>query len=350
MPRESLLRASGTAALALVLAAIPVVAPAASVRMRAAHVFDDNHAWHKCFQKFGEIVNARTGGEVEVQIFSRGVLGSEKDYVQHLLLGRLDLAVLAPGWAGNLAKQMSFLDMLFLWRDRAHWAAALDGEVGRKVAEIVETTTAKGGNPGLEVLGYLGGSERYIMSRKQGYPTLKDLEGLKLRVLDSPPQIETWKLLGAVPAPLAFDLTYGAVKTGTVDGLENEMGNAYRMRFHEVAPHVTETAHIITVRPVLMSGHTWRKLTPERQALVMEAAREAVSFARNVEWKQNEEAVAEMKKAGAKFYPFPKKNRDQMREMTKPVREGLARDLGMTDVLLAIERAGAAVPEAKGPR
>src|SRR5262245_46158439 len=221
-------------------AARAVQAPPTVLKMKAAHVFDDNHAWHKCFQRFGELVKARTNGEIEVQIYSRGVLGSEKEYVQHLLMGRLDLAVLAPSWAGNLAKQMSFLDMLFLWRDRAHWSAALDGEVGRKIAEIVQKTTARGGNPGLEVLGYLGGSERYIMSRKQGYPNLADLAGVRMRVVDSPPQIETWKLLGAVPVPLTFDLTYGAVRTGTVDALENEMGNAYQMKFHEVAPHITE--------------------------------------------------------------------------------------------------------------
>jgi TRAP-type C4-dicarboxylate transport system substrate-binding protein len=337
-----------SAALSLIAAGFASAAPAPAtpappnvLRMRAAHVFDDSHAWHKCFERLSELVKARTSGAVEVQIFSRGVLGQEKDYVQHLLLGRLELAVIAPAWAGNLAKQMSLLDMLFLWRDRQHWVAALDGDVGARLAKIIEQETAKGGHPGLKVLGYLGGSERYIMSRSQGFSAVNDLTGIKFRVLDSPPQIESWRKLGTLPVPLPFNLAYGALKSGSVDSLENEMANAYHMNLHEVAPHVTETAHILTVRPVLMSGHTWAKLSTAQQAIMLEAAHEAIAYGRSVEWRQNDEAVAEMKKAGVKFYAFPKKSRDQMRELTQPIREKLAQDLGLTDILQAIERSGA---------
>jgi TRAP-type transport system periplasmic protein len=316
--------------------------PAEPVKLRAAQVFDENHPWHQCLRRLGEITEARTGGAVTLQVYSGGVLGQEKDYVEHLLMGRLDLAVLAPGWAGGLAKQMSFLDMLFLWRDRAHWTTALDGEVGQKLAEVIERETAKGGQPGLKVLGYLGGSQRYVLSRRRGYATAADFEGFRLRVLDSPPQVRTWKALGALPVPMSFNLVSAALRSGSVDGLENEMGNAFEMRFHELAPHITETEHIITVRPLLMSGHTWRKLPPGHQAVVREAAREAVALGRSLEWKTNQDAVAEMKKSGAQFYPFPKKSRDQMREMTRPIRESLAQDLGLTEILQTIERTGQA--------
>ncbi|HEX6736636.1 MAG TPA: TRAP transporter substrate-binding protein [Vicinamibacteria bacterium] len=328
-----------------VLAAVLPAAPASlaqPVRLRAAQVFDDGHAWHKALVRMGEIMQERTGGAVTVQVYGRGVLGQEKDYIEPLLMGRLDLAVLAPGWAGNLAKQMSFLDMLFLWRDRAHWVAALDGEVGRKVADLLEKETAKGGHPGLKVLGYLGGSERYVMSRRQGYGSPAEFAGFKLRVLDSPPQIQSWKALGAAPVPLSFNLVMGALRAGTVDGLENEMGNAYQMKFHELAPHITETEHILTVRPLLMSGHSWRKLSPAQQLLLQDAAREAVALGRSLEWKQNQDAMAEMKRAGARFYPFPRKSRDQMRELTQPLREALAQELGLTDILQSIERTGTA--------
>ncbi len=343
MSRRLRCAAPGLIAAAAVIAGAAPAAPAPpTLKMRAAHVFDESHAWHKCFERLGEIVKARTNGEVEVQIFSRGILGQEKDYVQHLLMGQLELAVVAPTWAGNLAKQMSFLDMLFLWRDRQHWASALDGEVGARLADLVERETAKGGHPGLKVLGYLGGSERHIMSRSQGFGAVGSLTDVKFRVLDSPTQIESWKALGANPVPLPFNMTYAALKSGAVDSFENEMANAYHMGLHEVAPNVTETAHIITVRPVLMSGHTWARLTPAQQTIVMEAARDAVAYGRSIEWRQNDEAVAEMKKAGVKFYPFSKKSRDQMRELTQPIRTSLAKELGMTDILDAIERTGAA--------
>jgi TRAP-type transport system periplasmic protein len=338
---------------ASVYAAVPgpaaPTAPAAVLKIRAAHVFDENHAWHKCFERFGELVRTRTNGEVEVQIFGRGILGQEKDYVQHLLLGQLEVAVVAPTWAGSLAKQMSLLDMPFLWRDRQQWVAALDGDVGVKLADRIARETAKGGHPGLKVLGYLGGSERHIMSRSQGFDSVEDLLDVKFRVLDSPPQIESWKALGTVPVPLPFNKIYEALKAGTVDSFENEMANAYNMHLHEVAPHVTETAHVLTVRLVLMSGHTWARLSPAQQVIVSEAAHEAIAYGRSVEWRQNDEAMAEMRKAGVKFYPFPNKSREQMREKTAPIRAALAKEMGMSDILDTIER-GSVSPEAKASR
>lgn len=91
-----------------------------------------------------------------------------------------------------------------------------------------------------------------------------------------------------------------------------------------------------------MSGHGWRKLSPGHQLLLQSAAREAVALGRSLEWKQNQDAIAEMKRAGARFYPFPRKGRDQMRELTQPLRESLARELGLTEILQAIERTGTA--------
>jgi tripartite ATP-independent transporter DctP family solute receptor len=313
-------------------------AQAGTLKMKGAHYFDDDHAWNKGFLKFRDVIRVKTNGALDLEIYNRGVLGSEKDYIQNMMQGALDVSTVSTASAGGFAKELTFLDLMFIWKDYQHWERALDGEIGRRIAAAIEKGTAKGGNPGLKILGYMGGSPRHIISRKQGYTTINELAGFKIRVQDSPTQIEMWKLLGTIPAVVPYQETYNAIQTGVVDGMENEMSTAFQMKFHEVGPYISETAHIITVRPFFMSGQTWNKLTPEQQKIVMEAAKEGVAVQRATEQRQNDEAVAQMKKVGTKFYTFTEKQK--MMDMTLAIRQRVAKEVGIADIFEMIEREG----------
>jgi tripartite ATP-independent transporter DctP family solute receptor len=323
---------------ALVVLGLVGVAHAGMLKMKAAHYFDDQHAWDKGYQKFRDIIKVKSGGALELEIYNRGVLGSEKDYIQNMMQGVLDISTVSTASAGGFARELTFLDLMFIWKDYAHWERALDGEMGRRIAEVIEKGTAKAGNPGLKILAYMGGSPRHVISRKQGYTTLGEMAGFRIRVQDSPVQIEMWKLFGTIPAVVPYLETYNAIQTGVVDGMENELSTAFQMKFHEVGPHISRTGHIITVRPMFMSGQTWRKLTPEQQKLVMEAAKEAVAVQRSTEQRQNDEAEEAMKKVGTKFYDF--KEPQKMAEILFPVRQRVAKEVGITDIFEMIEREG----------
>jgi len=323
---------------ALVVLGLVGVAQAGILKMKGAHYFDDQHAWDKGYQKFRDIIKVKSGGALELEIYNRGVLGSEKDYIQNMMQGVLDISTVSTASAGGFARELTFLDLMFIWKDYAHWMRALDGEVGRRIAEVIERGTAKAGNPGLKILAYMGGSPRHVISRKQGYTTLGEMAGFRIRVQDSPVQIEMWKLFGTIPAVVPYLETYNAIQTGVVDGMENELSTAFQMKFHEVGPHISRTGHIITVRPMFMSGQTWRKLTPEQQKLVMDAAKEAVAVQRSTEQRQNDEAEEAMKKVGTKFYDF--KEPQKMAEILFPVRQRVAKEVGITDIFEMIEREG----------
>jgi tripartite ATP-independent transporter DctP family solute receptor len=313
-------------------------AHAGTLKMKAAHYFDDQHAWDKGYQKFRDVIRAKTNGALDLEMYNRGVLGSEKDYIQNMMQGALDLSTVSTASAGGFARELTFLDLMFIWKDYSHWERALDGEIGRRIAEVIEKGTAKAGNPGLKILAFMGGSPRHVISRKGGYTTLAEMAGFKIRVQDSPIQIEMFKLLGAIPAVVPYQETYNAIQTGVVDGMENEISTAYQMKFHEVGPHISRTAHVITVRPMFMSGQTWRKLTPEQQKIVMEAAKEGVAVQRSIEQKQNDESEEAMKKVGTKFYDF--KERQKMADILLPVRQRVAKELGISDIFEMIERGG----------
>ena len=314
-------------------------AQAGTLKMKAAHYFDENHAWDKGVVKFRDIVKAKTNGALDVEIYNRGVLGSEKDYIQNMMQGALDLSIVSTASAGGFAKELTFLDLMFIWKDLDHWKRAMDGEIGRKIAEVIEKGTAKGGNPGLKILGYWGGSPRHIISRKGNYTTVAELAGFKIRVQDSPTQIEMFKLLGCIPAVVPYQETYSAIQTGVVDGMENEISTSFQQKFYEVGPYYSETGHVITVRPFFMSGQTWAKLTPDQQKIVVEAAKEATTVARSVEWKQNDEAQEQMKsKFGVKFAAF--KEKQKMMDITLPVRQRVAKEVGIGEIFDMIEREG----------
>lgn len=314
-------------------------AHAGTLLMKGAHYFDDDHAWNKGMLKFRDVIKAKTNDALSLEIYNRGVLGSEKDYIQNMMQGALDVSTSSTASAGGFARELTFLDLLFIWKDQAHWLRAMDGEIGRKIAEVIEKGTAKGGNPGLKILGYWGGSQRHILSRKGNYTTVAELAGFKIRVQDSPTQIEIFKLLGAIPAVVPYQETYSAIQTGVVDGMENEMSTSFQSKFYEVAPYYSETGHVITVRPFFMSGQTWKKLTPDQQKIVVEAAKEATTVARSVEWKQNDEAVEQMKnKFGVKFAAF--KEKQKMMDITLPVRQRVAKEVGISEIFEMIEREG----------
>ncbi len=310
---------------------------AATLKMKAALYFDEHHAWYKGLEKFKDVIRAKSNGTLDLEIYGRGVLGGEKDYIQQMMEGFLDMSALNMRSGGSLGKEVTFLGLMGLFKDRDHWKRALDGEAGRLYAQVIERMTAKRGNPGLKVLGYWGGTPRQILSRKRGYTTVADLAGFRMRSTENPTSIEMWKLVGVIPTPIAYMETYNAIQTGVVEGLENNMDAAFNMKFYEVAPHISETAHELLAAELVMSGQTWNKLTPEQQKIVLEAAKEATEVSRISEFQEAQEAVVKMEKVGVKFYPF--KEKEKLMELTLAYKQRVAKETGLTNVLDAIERA-----------
>jgi TRAP-type C4-dicarboxylate transport system substrate-binding protein len=304
--------------------------------LRVAHIYDEKYAWHRSFERFRDVLKAKTGGTLDVQIYAGQLGKDEREYVSLLRRGTLDGATVSTAAVATVAPEAAFLDLMYLWKDRDHWRQALDGEVGRRMAEAIRNASSKGGVAGFEVMGWWGGAENHVASRVRGYRTLADLADVKIRVQDSPVQLESWKLLGTSPVNLAYDGIRDALKAGTIDAVVSVAASTVNKKFFDVAPHVTETDHAITSRPFLLSGHTWSKLTPEQRKAVTEAAREATSVDRALEAQDNQDAIAEMKAKGVKFYAF--NDREAMRDKTQPVREKLARELKLEDMLADIEK------------
>ena len=318
-------------ALVVTAAASSVASPASaqSFNLRAAHYFKEDHPWNKGLAYFTKRVDEESKGRVKIDIFNGGILGSEAQTLQFVKDGSLDLVISDPSAGAPFAKELDFFALPFLFRNYAHWQAALDGEPGKAYAQLIEDKT------GLRICGYWGGSSRNVLSTKKPINGIDDLKGFRLRLISSPLKVNAWKAVGTVPTPIAFMETYLAMKSGVVDGMENESVAVREMKFYEPAPFIARTEHEFTVRPLFISKKTFDKLPPDLQQIVLKSAQEATVLERKAEVEANVAAEADMQgKLGVKFNAIDK---EPFKASTKPVIADFAKSMGLTELLSSID-------------
>ncbi|MEH6523233.1 TRAP transporter substrate-binding protein [Sulfitobacter sp.] len=317
-------------ALATVLGAASVTtASADSVTLRGASMFDDNHAFTKTMVKFSELVGEYYDGDVEFDLRLNGELGVEKDYVNFLQQGvAIDYTIMAPSNMAKFAPSIPLMDMPFLFRDLDHWNTVLSSTAfGPLEAELEK-------NADIMIIGYTGGGVRNLVS-SEPIGNLDELAGHKMRVMGAPIQAQIFAALTAAPAAIAYNEVYNAIQSGVIAGFENEAASIQNLKFYEVAPNVTLTKHTITVRPIVMSGKTFRKLPAALQAAVMKAGSEAGAFGRELESREDGLKLQEMVDAGqVKVQEF--EGREKLLEMVIPVQDAFAAEIEATDLLNAV--------------
>lgn len=301
-------------------------ANAADLTLRGASLFDNDHAYSRTLIKLGELVNEASSDNVTFDLRGNSELGIEPDYVGFLTQGvAIDYAIIAPSNLARFAPSLPLMDMPFVFRDLEHWNAVLSSDV---LKPLEEELLAKAD---LMIIGYAGGGTRNLISNKK-ISNIAELEGHKMRVMGAPIQAQMFKAITAAPSAIAYSEVYNAIQTGVVDGLENESASLLQYKFFEVAPHITLTQHSITVRPIIMSGKSFRKLPEELQAIVMKAGKEAGDYGREIESSEDSVKLDQMKAAGQiEVHDFA--DREKLLELATPVQDAYAAELGAEDLL-----------------
>ncbi|MDR3588670.1 MAG: TRAP transporter substrate-binding protein [Negativicutes bacterium] len=301
------------------------------IKLRAAHYFKDDHPWQKGLVYFANKVKEDSKGQIDIQIFGGGVLGNESQVMQFIKDGSLDFAVSDPNAGATFAKEFDFFVLPFLFQDYDNWKKAINGPAGEKFAKVIEAKS------GIKIIGYWGGSVRNLLSTNKPIQSMDELKGFRLRVSSSPAKIDVWKAVGTVPTPIAYMETYLAMKSGVVDGMENELPMVVDMKFYEPAPYITRTEHEFTVRPLFMAKQTYDKLSPELQQIVVKAAKEAADYEQKLE---REASLTAEKTLQEKFkVQFFNIDKQPLKEATKPVVTGFAKTMGLEDLISDIEKA-----------
>jgi tripartite ATP-independent transporter DctP family solute receptor len=303
------------------LAATATAFAQAPITLHGASQFNDDHAFTKALVKFEELVKKYYGKPINFVLHKNSELGLEKDYFAYMNQGNsVDYAIVSPAHMSTFSKAAPFVDAPFLFRDIDHWNKVLNSDALKPVADEVAAKA--------DVLwiGYAGGGTRNIFANKPIH-NMADLKGLKIRVQGAPIWSKTFAAAGMAPTVIAYNEVYNAIQNGVIAAGENEAAGVEQMKFYEVGPDLSLTKHAITVRPIVFSGKTFKKLPPDLQAAVLKAGKEAGIYGRQVESSQDSEKLDAMAKAGKlKLIPFT--DHAAMKKAVDPVMAEYAKEIG----------------------
>ncbi len=257
--------------LAIVLA---LSAPVFALDIKLAHVVNEQDSFHLAATKFKELTEKYTNGEVKVTIFPNAVLGDERTLLERMKMGIVDAAIITNGPFINFVPQFGAIDLPFLFRDPAHAYAVLDGPIGDKLFAEAEKQGWKG-------LAWAERGFRNLTNSKRAVNSPADMKGLKIRLMQNPIYVDSFRALGANAVPMAWTEALTALQQGTIDGQENPLNVIVSFKLYDSQKYMTITRHAYAPAPLIMSTLTWKKLKPAQQEAVMKAAKEAAQFERD---------------------------------------------------------------------
>ena len=240
---------------------------------------------------FAREVERRTQGRYKVQTFYSAALGAERESVEGVQLGTLDLTLTSTGPLPNFVPEVAILDIPFLFRDYAHARAVLDGPIGQ---DLLAKFPAKG----LVGLAWAENGFRHMTNSKHPVTVPEDLKGLKMRTMENPIHIEAYKQFGIQPTPMAFTEVFTALQQGTVDGQENPLSVITAAKLDQVQKYLTLTGHVYSPAVFLMNRARWDSLSQADRQAFLEAAREGVRANRTRVDEDERKAVAELRAKG----------------------------------------------------
>jgi TRAP-type transport system periplasmic protein len=263
-------------------------------------------------EKFAEIVAAKSGGKMKVNIFPGGVLGGDAPTISAVQGGTVDFSLQNSGILASQVKDFEIYDFPFLFANPKEVDAIVDGPFGQKMH-------AKLQDKGLVGLAYFELGFRNITNSKRPINSVADLEGLKLRVIPNAINVDWVKAVGANPTPMAFPEVYAGLESKAIDGQENPLTVINSNKLFEVQKHLALTGHQYNPQSLIASKKTWDALSAEERKVLQDAAMEAGAFQRKINRELMAGALDSLKKGGMQVTEFSPAELTKMQEKMKPV-------------------------------
>jgi len=298
-------RLAGAAALALAAAA------AHAREFRSADIHVKDYPTTLAVKYMGEQLAQATGGKDKVKVFPDGALGSEKDTVEQVKIGALDMVRVNSAAFHGIVPESMIPSLPFLFRDMDHFRRTMYGPQGDKVLAAFD----KAGFVGLAL--YESGSRSFYA--KKPIRSVADMKGMKVRVQPSDLWVSLITAMGASPTPMPFAEVYTGLKTGLLDAAENNVPSYDEMKHYESAPVYSETMHVMSPEVLVFSKKVWDTLAPAEQAAIRKAAKDSVAYYQKLWEAKERDARASIAKAGVKFVPAADIDRKSFVDAEKPV-------------------------------
>ncbi len=281
----------------------------------------DNSSGGQGLKKFKELVEKESNGRITVELFGDGQLGNDKSMMEALQMGTLDMTMPSSSPVSEFTKAFLAFDLPFLFTTPEQADKVLDGASGQDILKTLDTVNIKG-------LCYFENGFRNVTNSKHAVKSVTDLSGLKIRTMQNPIHLETFKLWGANPQPMAFNEVFTALEQKTLDGQENPNTLIFDAGFYEAQKYLTISRHFYTPYVLMISRKTWDKLSPEDQKLIQKCADEAKIFQRETNRRLDAEYLQKIKDHGLTVDTLSPEETAKMKEAAQPVYDKFSGDIG----------------------
>ncbi|WP_367716174.1 DctP family TRAP transporter solute-binding subunit [Nitratireductor sp. GISD-1A_MAKvit] len=281
----------------------------AETTLKVGHVFAADHPWQIALEGLSKDVAEATGGEVVIQVYPSSQLGGDREVAEGLQLGTVEMGLFGTGALQVLDKRLIIEELPYAWPTREKAYAAVDGELGDALAEILAAKN-------INTLSWWESGYRHITNSARPIETPEDLKGIKLRVPEAELRLDTFRELGALPTPMAFSEVFTSLQQKVVDGQENPLATIYASKFYEVQDNLALSGHIWGSAILTISSKAWDKLTDEQKTILREKAEIWKEKEREMIRASDEEVLAKLEAEGMKITrPDPA----AFQEMVQPV-------------------------------
>lgn len=301
-------------------------------KLIAGHQLATDTPFDKGLNKFAELVDKKTDGQVTVQVQPNAQAGTEPEMFEAMQQGgAVDVGVIAPGSIGEFVPESNILSMPFLVTSREQRDKIIDGEPAKTVEKLIKDKTD------VRTLGYFGGGMRNMFFTESA-GSIEDVKGRLFRVQPSQILTDSFGEIGLDPTVVAYEELYNALQQGVVDGAENESVYVVSQKFYEPAQHLLKTQHEVTIRPLMISSATLERLPEDLRKAVMEAGTEASEYERKLEAKEDDAALKSLKKEYGMTIVEPT-DIDQAVQKVQPVWQRYAKKWSLEDTLQQMQDA-----------
>ncbi|MEO1549521.1 MAG: TRAP transporter substrate-binding protein [Pseudomonadota bacterium] len=271
--------------------ALAVLATSASAETwRAWNIHNDGHPNTAAMDRFAELAKDATGGEISIDVFHGGVLGSQPDAIEQVRIGAIDIGNFNLGPIGPMVKEANLVSLPFIFKSVPHMFRVLEGEAGQTVAAAM-------GEAGILPLAWFDAGARSFYSQKP-INSPADVAGLKIRVMNNDLYTSMISAMGGNPSPMAFSEVQQALKTGVVDGAENNFPSFKNVGHYEVTTHYSLSEHLIIPECICVNTTKFNALSAEMQDALRGAAQEAALYQRELWSVGSAQARADVEAAG----------------------------------------------------
>jgi tripartite ATP-independent transporter DctP family solute receptor len=287
---------------AALVATVSVSAFAQNMTFKAHDTHPAGYPTVEAMVSFGKKIEAATNGRIKLQMFPGAVLGQEKEAVEQVQLGAIQIARVSLGVIGPVVAEVNVFNMPFVFRSEAHMRNVIDGEIGQELLDKVTNSSAR-----LVGLGFMDGGSRNLYTKKKVL-TPADLKGQKVRMMGNPLFVDTMNAMGGNGIAMAYGEVFSALQTGVIDGAENNPPSYFTANHYNTpAKFYAQTNHLIIPEIFVMSKITWDKLSAEDKALVKKLSREAQMEQRSLWDKSVADYSGRLKAAGIEFVSVDQK-------------------------------------------